>query len=32
MIERIAIFGTGLLGASTGLALRASGFRGSIVG
>ena len=32
MIERIAILGTGLLGASTGLALRASGFTGSIVG
>lgn len=32
MIERIAIFGTGLLGASVGLALRASGFRGSITG
>ncbi len=32
MIERIAILGTGLLGASAGLALRAAGFRGSIVG
>jgi prephenate dehydrogenase len=32
MIERIAILGTGLLGASTGLALRASGFSGSILG
>jgi prephenate dehydrogenase len=32
MIERIAIFGTGLLGASAGLALRAAGFSGSIVG
>jgi len=32
MIERIAILGTGLLGASVGLALRAAGFRGSIVG
>lgn len=32
MIERIAILGTGLLGASTGLALRASGFHGSIAG
>lgn len=32
MIERIAILGTGLLGASTGLALRASGFRGEITG
>jgi prephenate dehydrogenase len=32
MIERIAILGTGLLGTSVGLALRESGFRGSIVG
>jgi len=32
VIERIAIIGTGLLGASAGLALRAAGFRGSIVG
>ncbi len=32
MIERIAIVGTGLLGTSVGLALRASGFRGAIVG
>ncbi|MGP8271567.1 MAG: prephenate dehydrogenase [Terracidiphilus sp.] len=32
MIERIAILGTGLLGTSVGLALRASGFRGSITG
>lgn len=32
MISRIAILGTGLLGASTGLAARASGFSGSIVG
>ncbi|MFP5207236.1 MAG: prephenate dehydrogenase [Acidobacteriota bacterium] len=32
MIERIAIFGTGLLGASVGLALRAAGFQGSIAG
>ncbi len=32
MIERIAILGTGLLGTSIGLALRASGFSGSIVG
>jgi prephenate dehydrogenase len=32
LIERIAILGTGLLGTSVGLALRASGFRGSIVG
>lgn len=32
MIERIAILGTGLLGASTGMALRASGFSGSIAG
>lgn len=31
-IERIAIFGTGLIGASVGLALRAHGFGGSIVG
>jgi prephenate dehydrogenase len=30
MIERIAILGTGLLGTSVGLALRAAGFRGSI--
>ncbi len=32
MIERISIVGTGLLGASTGLALRAHGFAGEIVG
>jgi prephenate dehydrogenase len=32
MIQRIAILGTGLLGTSVGLALRASGFTGSIVG
>jgi prephenate dehydrogenase len=32
MISRIAILGTGLLGASTGVALRASGFSGSITG
>ncbi len=32
MIERIAILGTGLLGASVGLALRAAGFRGSVMG
>lgn len=32
MIERIAILGTGLLGTSVGLALRAAGFEGSIVG
>src|ERR1700691_3649324 len=32
MIERIAILGTGLLGASTGLALRAAGFTGEITG
>ena len=32
MIERIAILGTGLLGTSVGLALRAAGFRGSIEG
>ena len=32
MIERIAILGTGLLGTSAGLALRAAGFSGSIIG
>jgi len=32
MIERIAILGTGLLGTSVGLALRASGFRGDLTG
>ena len=32
MIERIAILGTGLLGTSVGLALRAAGFSGEIVG
>jgi prephenate dehydrogenase len=32
MIDRIAIFGTGLLGTSAGLALRAAGFAGEIVG
>jgi prephenate dehydrogenase len=32
MIQRIAILGTGLLGASVGLALRAAGFAGSISG
>jgi prephenate dehydrogenase len=32
MIERIFILGTGLLGASAGLALRAAGFTGSITG
>ena len=32
MIERIAILGTGLLGTSAGLGLRAAGFRGSITG
>lgn len=32
MIERIAILGTGLLGTSVGLALRAAGFQGSITG
>jgi prephenate dehydrogenase len=32
MIERIAILGTGLLGTSVGLALRAAGYRGSITG
>ena len=31
-IERVAILGTGLIGASVGLALRARGFAGSIVG
>lgn len=32
MIERIAILGTGLLGTSVGLALKASGFKGTILG
>jgi prephenate dehydrogenase len=32
MIERIAILGTGLLGTSAGLALRAAGFQGAIAG
>ena len=32
MIDRIAILGTGLLGTSLGLALRAAGFEGSIAG
>jgi len=32
MIKRIAILGTGLLGTSAGLALRAAGFQGSIAG
>jgi len=32
MIERIAILGTGLLGTSAGLALRATGFKGTITG
>jgi prephenate dehydrogenase len=32
MIERIAILGTGLLGTSVGLALRAAGFHGEIIG
>jgi prephenate dehydrogenase len=32
LIERIAILGTGLLGTSAGLALKAAGFRGSIAG
>jgi prephenate dehydrogenase len=32
MIERIAIVGTGLLGTSAGLALRAAGFGGTIAG
>ena len=31
-MERVAILGTGLLGTSVGLALRAAGFHGSIVG
>ena len=31
-IQRVAILGTGLLGASTGLALRVAGFKGEIVG
>jgi prephenate dehydrogenase len=32
MMERVAILGTGLLGTSVGLALRAAGFKGSIAG
>lgn len=32
MIERIVILGTGLLGTSAGLALRAAGYRGTIAG
>jgi len=32
MIERVILFGTGLIGASVGLALRESGFAGEIVG
>jgi prephenate dehydrogenase len=32
MIDRVLILGTGLLGASTGLALRAAGFNGTITG
>jgi len=32
MIERIAIIGTGLLGTSVGLALRAAGYRGALTG
>jgi prephenate dehydrogenase len=32
MIKRILIVGTGLLGASTGLALRAHGFAGEVIG
>lgn len=32
MIERVVIVGTGLIGASVGLALRRAGFAGSIVG
>ncbi|HEX3987449.1 MAG TPA: prephenate dehydrogenase/arogenate dehydrogenase family protein [Acidobacteriaceae bacterium] len=31
-IERVAILGTGLIGASVGLALRAAGFTGSVAG
>ena len=31
MIERIAILGTGLLGTSVGLALRAAGYRGRLL-
>ena len=31
-MERVAIVGTGLIGASVGLALRASGFAGTIIG
>ena len=31
-IERVAILGTGLIGASVGLALRSHGFTGSITG
>ena len=32
MIDRISILGTGLLGASVGLALRKAGFQGQITG
>jgi prephenate dehydrogenase len=32
MIDRVLILGTGLLGSSTGLALRAAGFQGTIIG
>jgi prephenate dehydrogenase len=32
MIDRISILGTGLLGTSVGLALRAAGYQGSIIG
>jgi prephenate dehydrogenase len=32
MIERVSILGTGLLGTSVGLALRAAGFTGQITG
>ncbi len=32
MIERVAILGTGLLGTSVGLALKAAGFKGTIMG
>jgi prephenate dehydrogenase len=32
MIERVAIVGTGLIGASVGLALKAKGFKGKVLG
>lgn len=31
-VDQIAVFGTGLLGASVGLGLKAAGYRGSVVG